>query len=65
MKPSTLKQNYRLAKILGLSVRQVMLACLSSASAWRLISKIELAIKNNNQLEVKNIRNSIAYGSFC
>lgn len=64
MKPSTLKQNYKLARLLGIQVCQVMLACLSSATAWNLISKIENARKNNNTNVIHGIKSAIIYGSF-
>jgi len=63
MKPSTIKQNYRLAKLLEVSVIQVMLACLSSATAWKLISKIEEAHQADNQPTINNIKNAIIYGT--
>lgn len=63
MKPSTIKQNYKLAKMLGVNVIQVMLACLSSATAWKLISKIEEARKIDNQSAIIKIKNSIIYGT--
>lgn len=63
MKPSTIKQNYKLAKLLGIQVWQVMLVCLSSATAWKLISKIEEARKADNQPTINNIKNAIIYGT--
>lgn len=63
MKPSTIKQNYTLAKLLGIQVWQVMLACLSSTVAWKLISKLEEARNSNNQPVINSIKNAIIYGT--
>lgn len=63
MKPATIKQNFKLAKMLDISVIQVMLACLSSATAWELIRRINEAIKIDNQHEISNIKNAIIYGT--
>lgn len=63
MKPSTIKQNYTLAKLLEIQVWQVMLACLSSATAWKLISKIQEANQIDNPPEINNIKNAIVYGA--
>lgn len=63
MKPSTIKQNFKLANLLEVSVVQVMLACLSSATAWKLISKIEEARSTDNQPVINRIKNTIIYGT--
>ncbi len=63
MHPSTIKQNYTLAKLLGIQVWQVMLVCLSSTVAWKLIAKLEDARNSNNQSIIDNIKNAIIYGT--
>lgn len=63
MHPSTIKQNYTLAKLLEIDVHLVLFACLSSTTAWDFINRIKKAPQANKQVEIDAIRNAI-FNSF-